>query len=92
MSLASSGAEGNMATHHPGQFYPGRPYRSRDTETLPDVPKQRMPWGMVAGLALALLLVVGMIIGFWRAASAPRPLIDSPDFETPPGEIQPRPR
>ena len=82
-----------MATHQPGQFYPGRPsYRSRDTETLPEVPKQRMPWGMVAGLALALLLVVGMIIGFWRAASAPRPLIDSPDFETPPGDIQPRPR
>jgi hypothetical protein len=47
---------------------------------------------MLAGALLALLLVVGMIIGFWRAASAPRPIIESPDFGSPPGDIQPRPR
>lgn len=81
-----------MATHQPGHYYPGSPYRYRDTEALPEVPKERMPWAMLAGALLALLLVVGMIIGFWRAASAPRPVIESPDFGSPPGDIQPRPR
>jgi hypothetical protein len=89
-----------MATHQPGHYVPGRPARYRDTETLPDrgaetrpdIPKQRLPWSMLAGALLALLLVVGMIIGFWRAISAPRPLIDRPDFRTPPGDIEPRPR
>lgn len=80
-----------MATHQPGHYLPGTPHRYRDTEDLPELPKQRIPWAMLAGALLAFLLLVGVVVGFLRAASAPRPIIESPDFEAP-GEVQPRPR
>ncbi len=78
-----------MATHQPGHYYPGGPYRSGDTET-PRGSKQRVPWAMLAGALARALAAVGMIIGFWRAASAPRPIIESLRLPgTPPGDIQP---
>ena len=43
----------------------------------------------MASVALVLfgtmaMVVVGLIVGFWRAADAPMPVIETPDFEAPP--------
>jgi hypothetical protein len=63
-------------------MYPGQPYPYR--EPPPPIPKNHTFWIALVLLGTLALVVLGLVIGFWRAADAPMPVIDTPDFEAPP--------
>jgi hypothetical protein len=61
---------------YPGDLYPYR-------EPPPRIPKRHTVWLALALFGSLLLVLLGLMIGFWRAISAPMPTIETPSLETP---------
>lgn len=64
------------------QMYPGQPYPYR--EPPPDIPKKHTVWIAALLFGTIALIVAAMVIGFWRAAEAPMPVLETPEIEPPP--------
>jgi hypothetical protein len=63
-----------MTTRHPANIYPGQqPIEAprRYPMPPPEVPKKSLPWFTLMMMGFAAVLLIGMAIGFWRAASPP---------------------
>lgn len=56
----------------------------------PEVPKRKTPWFMWMMIGFAVLVMLGLIIGFAQTADVPQPAIDAPTGDTPSGAIPPR--
>lgn len=62
-----------MTTRHPVDMFPGRrqePLRRYEMPP-PEIPKTHMSWFSKLMVIFAALLIVGLLIGFWRAAATP---------------------
>ena len=70
-----------MTFPNQSQMYPGAPYPYR--EPPPQIPKNHTFWIAVVLFGTLALVVLGLIVGFWRAADAPMPTIETPDFDVP---------
>ena len=56
----------------------------------PEVPKRQTPWFLWMLIGFAVLVMLGVIIGFARTANVPQPAIDAPTGDTQSGAIPPR--
>lgn len=45
----------------------------------PEVPKKKASWFMIVMSVFAVLILLGLLIGLLRTASAPQPAIDAPE-------------
>jgi len=70
-----------MASRHPSDLYRGAS-EPRVDPSRSEIPKSRTPWFIVVLGLFALATVVGMTVGFWRAAN-PLPAHELP-AEAPP--------
>jgi hypothetical protein len=74
------------------QVYPGAPYPYR--EPPPEIPKKHTFWIALVLFGTLALLLIGLVVGFWRAALAPMPVLEGPDLPQPalPPPEKPAPR
>jgi len=56
----------------------------------PEIPKKKLSWFMLVMTVFAGLVVIGLLVGMLRTASAPQPTIDAPETR-PPAETAPPP-
>ena len=62
------------------QIYPGSfPHR----DPPPNIPKNHSGWIALVLLGTVVMLLAALVLGFWRAAQAPVPVIESPTLDTP---------
>jgi len=69
-----------MTFPHQSQMYPGHPYPYREP---PPIPKKHTFLIALVLLGTLALVVISLVIGFWRAVDAPVPVIEPPELETP---------
>jgi hypothetical protein len=74
-----------MASRHPSHIYRGATEPRFDLPP-PEIPKSGTPWFIVLLVLFAIVTVVGMLFGFWRAANPPR---QAPEHQTAPAEPRP---
>lgn len=59
-----------MASRHPSHAYRGA---EPDVDLpAPQIPISRTPWFVVLLAVFAVITLIGMLIGFWRAANPPK--------------------
>jgi hypothetical protein len=46
--------------------------------SAPEIPKKRMHWFVKMLVALAVLMALGVVYGFWRISNVPSPELDAP--------------
>jgi hypothetical protein len=74
-------AEDIMTFPNHGQMYPGQPLPYR--EPPPQIPKRHTVWIALVLFGTMALVLIGLVVGFWRAGDAPLPVIESPDLQPP---------
>ena len=81
-----------MTFPNQSQMYPGHPYPYR--KPPPEIPKKYTFWIGIVLFGTLAIVVIGLVLGFWRAAQTPTPVLEGPDLPQPvlPPTEPPEPR